>query len=175
MAASCARARRAISGRDTNGPRRGSALKHRFSAIDRLSQNASSWWTMPIPARRASRGLSNRTAWPCTWISPASGRSMPASSLLSVLLPAPFSPHSAWHEPARDREADVLQRAHAGEALADPAQLDGRHGRAAYFSFRYSSGTSGNPHCRSWRDQAPSVSIVTRTGSIETIAGTSCL
>src|SRR3954470_4675110 len=26
---------------------------------------------------------------------------MPASSLPSVLLPAPFSPHSAWHDPRR--------------------------------------------------------------------------
>src|SRR5678816_1033419 len=25
---------------------------------------------------------------------------MPASTLASVLLPAPFSPHSAWHDPA---------------------------------------------------------------------------
>src|SRR5205085_2318648 len=29
------------------------------------------------------------------------GASIPASSLPSVLLPAPFSPHSAWHDPRR--------------------------------------------------------------------------
>ena len=54
-----------------------------------------------MPAASASRGSSNWTARPSTMISPPSGCSIPASSLPSVLLPAPFSPHSAWHDPRR--------------------------------------------------------------------------
>ena len=48
-------------------------------------------------SRRAARraDLRSCTTRPSTAISPASGCSMPASSLPSVLLPAPFSPHSA--------------------------------------------------------------------------------
>ena len=38
-------------------PRRaGSEPRQRFSATDRLSQNASSWWTMPMPAASACCG-----------------------------------------------------------------------------------------------------------------------
>src|SRR6185436_13847563 len=99
--ASIAAARFSISPRDTNSPRTGRSPRHRFSATDRFSQNASSWWTMPMPAASASRGSSKRTTRPPTAISPPSGCSIPASSLASVLLPAPFSPHSAWHDPRR--------------------------------------------------------------------------
>ena len=81
-------------------------------------------------------------------------------------------------------EADVLERARPGEALADVAKADQRTVSTLptprttsrrYLSFRYSSGTSGKPHCRSWRAHEPSVSDVTRTGSIDTISGTSFL
>src|SRR5665213_482741 len=92
-------ARRSMSGRETNKPRRGRSPRQRFSATERFSQNDSSWWTMPMPARSASRGFSKWTGRPSTKISPASGAWMPASILPSVLLPAPFSPHSAWQEP----------------------------------------------------------------------------
>src|SRR4051812_19708554 len=101
IAASIAVARLSISPRETNRPRTGRAPRHRVSATDRFSQNASSWWTIPMPAASASRGSSNWTERPSTMISPPSGCSMPASSLPSVLLPAPFSPHSAWHDPRR--------------------------------------------------------------------------
>ena len=75
-------------------------------------------------------------------------------------------------------EADVLQRARPRKTLADVTETDQRLPRTTsrrYLSFRYSSGTSGNPHCRSWRAHEPSDSAVTRTGSIGTISGTSFL
>src|SRR5262249_33496717 len=46
---------------------------------------------------------------------------------------------------------------------------------ANHLSFRYSSGTSANPHCFSCRDHAPRLSRVTFTGSIGMITGTSRL
>src|SRR5688572_18195029 len=55
---------------------------------------------MPTPAASASRGLVKCTSRPCTKSRPASGVWMPARIFPSVLLPAPFSPHNAWHDPA---------------------------------------------------------------------------
>ena len=121
---------------------------------------------------------------------------MPASSFPSVLFPAPFSPQSAWHEPEAIAKVTPSSATTPGKRLltcrkltigrfdvadvadisdvADIAEICLR-GRTAYLSFRYSSGTSAKPHCRSWRDHVPSDSLVTRTGSIDTISGTSFL
>ena len=60
-------------GATTNGPDRGSDSRHRFSATVRLSQNASSWCTMPIPAASASAGAANVTDAADDLESPASG------------------------------------------------------------------------------------------------------
>src|SRR5689334_5556891 len=49
----------------------------------------------------ASRGERKMTGLPWTRISPSSGRYSPASTFISVLLPAPFSPSSAWTSPGR--------------------------------------------------------------------------
>ena len=54
----------------------------------------------PRPAASASVGLSRRTGFPSNSTRPSSGAWMPARSLPSVLLPAPFSPQRAWHDPA---------------------------------------------------------------------------
>ena len=44
--------------------------------------------------------------------------------LISVDLPAPFSPSSAWIEPPRIVDRHVLQRQHAGEGLVNAARLE---------------------------------------------------
>ena len=66
---------------------------------------------MPSPKRMASMGLANRTSRPSTAIVPESGACNPYSSFMSVLLPAPFSPTTAWTSPAnRSMETRSLAR-----------------------------------------------------------------
>src|SRR3954447_22171564 len=52
-----------------------------------------------MPASCAARGLENDTASPSKRTSPSSGRRTPVSTLISVDLPAPFSPTSACTSP----------------------------------------------------------------------------
>ncbi len=54
---------------------------------------------MPIPASIASLGLLNCCSTPLTVIVPSSGRCIPYRIFISVDLPAPFSPTSAWISP----------------------------------------------------------------------------
>ena len=51
----------------------------RFSATLRSLQNASSWWTIATPARRACVGFVKRTAVPPTSTVPVTAGSRPAS------------------------------------------------------------------------------------------------
>ena len=57
---------------------------------------------------------------------PASARCTPARTLISVDLPAPFSPSSACTSPAPDVEIDRIERQRAGEALGEPPDLRAR-------------------------------------------------
>src|SRR5262249_38142557 len=66
----------------------------------KYSTRPSSWYTVSIPASRASSGLANLTGFPATRISPASGGWTPDRHLISVDLPAPFSPTSAVTSPS---------------------------------------------------------------------------
>ena len=68
---------------------------------------------------------------------PRRARARRPGSCPSVLLPAPFSPHSAWQLPARHVEAHVLERHHAREAL--PTRSNRNAGRVIYL--RRASGT----------------------------------
>ena len=56
---------------------------------------------------RVDRGRRRR---PWTSIVPSSGRWAPVMTLISVDLPAPFSPTSAWTSPASQVERDPLER-----------------------------------------------------------------
>ena len=53
------------------------------------------------------------TAWPSAELAFV-GAETPVMILISVDLPAPFSPSRAWMEP-RERDRDVLERLHARE------------------------------------------------------------
>ena len=72
-----------------------------FSTTVSVSNSEKCWNTMPMPSSRARDGLVTRTGAPRHRISPASGRAAPYTSFVSVDLPAPFSPSSAWISPAR--------------------------------------------------------------------------
>src|SRR5262245_30911606 len=52
-----------------------------------------------MPARSASAGPAGANGAPSSSIVPASGACAPASTFIKVLLPAPFSPTSAWISP----------------------------------------------------------------------------
>ncbi len=58
------------------------------------------WYTMPMPSRAARWGLVMATTLSSTRISPSSGFAVPAIIVMSVVLPAPFSPTRAWILPA---------------------------------------------------------------------------
>ena len=58
------------------------------------------WWTMPMPSRVACFGERIWQVSPSTTNSPRSGWTSPPSTLISVVLPAPFSPSTAWTSPA---------------------------------------------------------------------------
>ena len=71
-----------------------------FSATVRSGNRRGSWWTTAIPSARAcGRALELRSARRRAGSSPLSGWWTPARILTSVLLPAPFSPTSAWTSP----------------------------------------------------------------------------
>ncbi len=73
----------------------------RLSRTLRRGTSVKCWCTSAIPCAQASRGEASAASAPPTVIRPASGRSMPPSTLSSVVLPAPFAPSTPWTSPAR--------------------------------------------------------------------------
>ena len=102
-----------------------------FSATVRSGNRRGSWWTTAMPSARAWAGPWMLIGSPSSRIVPLSGWWTPARILTSVLLPAPFSPTSAWTSPARRSSETSSSAWVAPEALRDPAQLDARRGGAA--------------------------------------------
>ena len=100
-----------------------------FSATVRSGKRRGSWWTTAIPSARAWAGPWIWVASPSSQIVPLSGWWTPARILTSVLLPAPFSPTSAWTSPGSEVEGDVVEGLGRGEPLGDPAQLGARRRR----------------------------------------------
>ena len=72
-----------------------------FSATESCGIRASSWNTTLMPLRRESWALCSSRGAPSNRISPESLRYTPARILISVDLPAPFSPTRAWISPRR--------------------------------------------------------------------------
>ena len=54
---------------------------------------------MLMPLERASLGLRIAISWPLIFTTPASGLTAPKIIFISVDLPAPFSPSTAWISP----------------------------------------------------------------------------
>ena len=78
---------------------RTSRPRKRLSAIESAGESARFWYTVSMPARRASIGERKCTGSPPSRISPASGITAPQSALISVDLPAPLSPITARISP----------------------------------------------------------------------------
>ena len=102
-----------------------------FSATVRSGKRRGSWWTTAIPSARAWAGpwmlrLARRRAR----IVPLSGWWTPARILTSVLLPAPFSPTSAWTSPG-SRSSETSSRAWVAANRFEIPRSSARGGAAA--------------------------------------------
>src|SRR3954463_3401181 len=93
-------ARRRWALRSISPKRRGGAGVQILSATDRSGISDSSWNTQTMPTSMACWGEAKRIGLPSSRISPWSGATTPTMILISVLLPAPFSPSTAWMVPA---------------------------------------------------------------------------
>ena len=78
-----------------------------FSATVREGTSMKCWCTMPIPFAMAAFGEESTTFSPLITISPSSGCSRPKRIFISVDLPAPFSPISAWISPLRTEKSTL--------------------------------------------------------------------
>src|SRR6516225_900865 len=84
-----------------SGPNRrtGRSPSAMFSAIDSAGTRRRSCGMVTTPAAMASRGLAKRHSFPSRRTTPRSGRWTPPRMRISVDLPAPFSPTTAWISP----------------------------------------------------------------------------
>jgi hypothetical protein len=78
---------------------RSSRPRNRLSAMSRPGETASDWYTVSMPACRASIGLRKCTSLPSSRICPSSGMSAPHSALIRLVFPAPLSPMTARISP----------------------------------------------------------------------------
>jgi hypothetical protein len=99
----------------------GNRPAHRFSATDSVGTRFTSWYTVLIPSRSASRGELGRIAAPSSVIVPASGACTPVSTLMSVLFPAPFSPMSACTSPRRSVSRASSRARTPGKVFTTPS------------------------------------------------------
>ena len=80
-----------------------------------------------MPSARAIAGLLCGTGWPATVSVPESGVTAPVMILMSVDLPAPFSPISACTSPGRSsNETSLSACTPANDLLIPPLRAKGR-------------------------------------------------
>ena len=149
---------------------RGSRAMNRFSATDIHGNSVSSWNTVQTPSRCASCGAASSTARPLMTIRPASGRSRPPSALISVLLPAPFSPTSACTSRTDADSAASTSACTPPKDLDTPLHLhDTRAARSRCIALQ----RSRRSECRraAVRDGARSSCVVTARSFGQAVAG----
>ena len=73
--------------------------RNRLSTIESAGERARFWWTVSIPAARASFGSRKWISAPSSRISPSSGWMAPVRALMRLVLPAPLSPMTARISP----------------------------------------------------------------------------
>ena len=107
----------------------GSSPSRMFSATVRTGTSMKCWWTMLIPCEMASEGEAMVTGFPPSRISPSSGVTRPYRMFISVVLPAPFSPRSAWISPRRTSRSMWSLATTPGKRLVTP-RISSAAGRA---------------------------------------------
>ena len=132
---SASSARRRCARRSIIPKRRGGLEMAMLSATERSGTSESSWKMQTMPARLAAAGESKATSAPSSTMRPASGATTPERILISVDLPAPFSPRMAWMRPGKHGEIGVGERAHAAVALGHALHAQDRRGRRLLLAF----------------------------------------
>ena len=97
---------------------------------DRCSPRRRGWAAGRSPGRRTRRpraappaGCGRRAGAPSSVMTPAASGSAPVIALISVDLPAPFSPMSEWISPGKQPEVDAVERGLAAEHARGAPQL----------------------------------------------------
>src|SRR6185437_12809235 len=117
----CASSRPVTSARDPVRKTSAGRATSRFSCTVRSGSTAGCWWTIAMPRAAASRGVSEATVCPATVIVPVSGTSVPDAMLISVDLPAPFSPRIACTSPDSTLTDTSVSAATPPKCFAMPA------------------------------------------------------
>src|SRR3954468_3074123 len=102
-------------------PFTGWAPRKTFSATERCGTTLSSWCTIPMPWRSASRAWRKRTGRPSIRISPSYSACTPAMIFIKVDFPAPFSPTRPWISPRSSRKSTPSSACTPPKRLAMPA------------------------------------------------------
>src|SRR5262249_41683443 len=107
------------------GPKRrtGRSPSAMFSAIDSAGTRRRSWGMVTMPAAMASWGLAKWHSLPSRRTTPRSGRWTPARMRISVDLPAPFSPTTAWISPNAASKSTPSSATVAPNRLLTPSAL----------------------------------------------------
>src|SRR5262245_1022649 len=107
------------------GPKRrtGRSPSAMFSATESAGTRRSSCGMVTIPAAIASRGLAKWRSSPLTRMTPRSGRCTPPRMRISVDLPAPFSPTTAWISPNATAKSTLWSASVAPNCLLTPSAL----------------------------------------------------
>ncbi len=113
-------ARRCSAGLCRNGPVVNSAPRNRFSSTVMSGTRLNSWKTALMPCWRASCTDRKSAASPRSSRWPSSGLRAPATMLIKVDLPAPFSPKSTWTSPARRSKSTRSRACTPGNHLLTP-------------------------------------------------------
>ena len=105
----------------------GSRPKARFSATREVGEERGLLVDRgDAQGAREQRDRRDRARARPTTSRPESGACAPVMILTRVLLPAPFSPTSAWTSPGAQVEDNAAQRVHGGERLGDAADGEDR-------------------------------------------------
>ena len=92
---------------------------------------------------RASRGAwRSEAAAPSSRIAPALAGSVPARMFISVDLPAPLAPQTAWTSPASRGKIHMVERQHSGKPAGQPARLQEGMASSPIYCGRNSAGRS---------------------------------
>src|SRR5262245_38534482 len=108
-----------------SGPNRrtGRSPSAMFSAIDSAGTRRRSCGMVTMPAAMASWGLAKWHSFPSRRITPRSGRWTPPRMRISVDLPAPFSPTTAWISPYATSKSTPSSATVAPNRLLMPSAL----------------------------------------------------
>ena len=133
-----------------------------FSATVIAGTREKCCWTIPIPAARASRGVSRRLRVPATRTTPASGADQPIGDAHERRLPGPVLSEQRMDGPSTYDKRCVVQSLHCAKAFDNPLELERNGGVGAHRPVGASMklhGRSSSPASHSPSARTPNVSV----------------